>query len=210
MFATIPAQYQAAAEDAVNALHWANIDSTPIDWEHDEHIEIVNVDWQDAMGDDAFVDAFLKDSSILTMDDEDAEDLFEEWFSNTYGDGEPEPVGSAWWPVTKRGIATEVAKDLLLHSNNCALLYNTDTQEYGLVLTGGGMDLSWDIAQAYVLCGQRPPVALSLPNFAGEGWDQEKANTFAALTSANKGMLGRIQANLERLEEVSIYLSKQG
>lgn len=38
---------------------------------------------------------------------------------------------------------------------------------YGLALTGGGMDLSWEIAAGYIACGCYPPAALRLPEFAG-------------------------------------------
>ena len=55
--------------------------------------------------------------------------------------------------------------------------------EYGLALTGGGMNLAWDIAGAYVLLGYVPPVALygSLPLFAGQDNSQEP---FAAVLKA--------------------------
>lgn len=39
--------------------------------------------------------------------------------------------------------------------------------EVGLALTGGGMDLSWDICHAYVLLGYRPPFCCcDLPQYA--------------------------------------------
>lgn len=37
---------------------------------------------------------------------------------------------------------------------------DADDDSYGLALTGGGMDLSWNIAAAYVAAGSVPPVEL--------------------------------------------------
>ena len=47
--------------------------------------------------------------------------------------------------------------------------------EYALALSGGGMNLAWDIAQAYILLGYVPPITLydSLPLFAGQDNSQE-------------------------------------
>jgi hypothetical protein len=42
--------------------------------------------------------------------------------------------------------------------------------EYGLALTGGGMDLSWEICEAYTRLGQLPPSHFcGLPRMAGRG-----------------------------------------
>lgn len=44
---------------------------------------------------------------------------------------------------------------------NCTVVRNNETDEYCLALSGGGMDLSQDIALAYMLCGERIPSALA-------------------------------------------------
>jgi hypothetical protein len=41
--------------------------------------------------------------------------------------------------------------------------------ERGLALTGGGMDLSWEIAEAYVRLGYYPPTWIDLPAMSGRG-----------------------------------------
>jgi hypothetical protein len=43
-------------------------------------------------------------------------------------------------------VALEVHKQ-----TNCTIVYDTETEEYFLALSGGGMDLSQDIAKAYML-----------------------------------------------------------
>lgn len=50
--------------------------------------------------------------------------------------------------------------------------YDEDT--YVLALSGGGMDLSWDICHAYILLGYAPPLSFcDLPDFAGQDNRQE-------------------------------------
>ncbi len=44
-----------------------------------------------------------------------------------------------------------------------------DEDAYYLALSGGGMDLSWDICHAYILLGYAPPLQFcNLPDFAGQ------------------------------------------
>lgn len=44
-----------------------------------------------------------------------------------------------------------------------------ESDEYGLALTGGGMDLSWEICEAYMLLGYLPPITFcDLPGMAGK------------------------------------------
>jgi len=50
------------------------------------------------------------------------------------------------------------------------LVYDLESAEYGLALSGGGMDLSWDICRGYALLGYLPPAHFCerLPEFKGE------------------------------------------
>jgi len=50
---------------------------------------------------------------------------------------------------------------------NMCLVFIEDEDKTYLALTGGGMDLSWDIAEAYIKLGYLPPAKISLPNLAG-------------------------------------------
>jgi len=60
---------------------------------------------------------------------------------------------------------TEVAKELMRTVPLC-LVYQDG--KYGLALTGGGMDLSWEICEAYIRCGYLPPLHFcKLPRLAG-------------------------------------------
>jgi hypothetical protein len=48
----------------------------------------------------------------------------------------------------------------VVQKTNCTVMENTQTGEFFLVLCGGGMDLSQDIALAYVICEKWLPVDL--------------------------------------------------
>lgn len=49
--------------------------------------------------------------------------------------------------------------------------FNADSRQtpsdWGMALTGGGMDLIWEIAEAYMRLGYLPPARLRLPKMAG-------------------------------------------
>lgn len=78
-----------------------------------------------------------------------------------------------------------------------------------MALSGGGMDLSWDICEAYMLLGYLPPVHFcNLPNFAGKKLDEtskwvvdgckkscELAELWAAQTSKNLDDLEKTMKN---------------
>jgi len=50
------------------------------------------------------------------------------------------------------------------------IVYFEDSGEYALALTGGGMDLSWEICEAYIRLGLLPPVHYcDLPGMSGRG-----------------------------------------
>ena len=50
----------------------------------------------------------------------------------------------------------------VVNETNCTVMENTETDEYFLVLTGGGMNLSQDIAYAYFLLEKWIPFELCL------------------------------------------------
>lgn len=96
--------------------------------------------------------------------------------SDPFGDEEPEaPMMDYYYPLPDfvdmlrmRGWSLEeagrqVATDLPL----CIVGFG-DEEKYGLALTGGGMDLSWEICEAHMRLGYLPPFhfASHLPRMA--------------------------------------------
>lgn len=84
--------------------------------------------------------------------------------------------------------------------------------EFGLALTGGGMDLSWCIAGAYVALGFRPPsgVVSNLPRFAGERMTPIKALILQTMREEQEGVIRRAQSAIKLLGEVAEWLEKGG
>lgn len=70
--------------------------------------------------------------------------------------------------------APQLLADALYRKNlPVALLYFPHARSYALALTGGGMDLSWEICFGYVLAGYLPPFHFcDLPQYAVRptGW----------------------------------------
>lgn len=55
-----------------------------------------------------------------------------------------------------------------------------DSENYHLALTGGGMDLSWEICEAYIRCGYYPPTHYAdLPRICGRGESPQDRSTLA-------------------------------
>ena len=79
-----------------------------------------------------------------------------------------------------------------------------DEDTYALALSGGGMDLSWDICHAYILLGYAPPIEFChLPDFAGQ--DNRKEPFWTIL----KACLRSTKAAEKRAERQTGQLIKQ-
>ena len=84
------------------------------------------------------------------------------------------PMMNYYYPLPDtfaRHIRPETAADILAKSS-CNLTLIEFLKDYGsryaLALTGGGMDLSWEICEAYTLLGYLPPLAFCrVPRLAG-------------------------------------------
>lgn len=70
-------------------------------------------------------------------------------------------------------------------------------EEIALALTGGGMDLSWEIVEAFTLLGWLPPVYFNLPGMAGRGSSETDLYLIAAVDRSLEVMVERIQNRRE-------------
>lgn len=78
--------------------------------------------------------------------------------------------------------------------------------ERGLALTGGGMDLSWGIAEAYVRLGYYPPVWLDLPAMSGRGESaKDRAIASALATHYRTEVLRLERRTLELAQRYNAY-----
>lgn len=76
------------------------------------------------------------------------------------------PMMNYWYPLPNRPGNPETAAKLIADLPLC-IVYFEDSDEYGLALTGGGQDLSWEICEAFMRLGYCPPFHFRLPAMAG-------------------------------------------
>ena len=90
------------------------------------------------------------------------------------------------------------------------LLRNVREDACYLALTGGGMDLSWDIATAYVRLGLIPPATLRLPRFSGMGWSEERRRVVEACRNAQEALISRANFSLGHFDALAEWLDTHG
>lgn len=96
------------------------------------------------------------------MEDEDGEEIEVECDAHLYFDG---PQMNYFYPCPFSD--TETAARAIAHLPLCVIEFADG--EVGFALTGGGMDLSWEICEAYIRCGFVPPFQYTdLPRMAGK------------------------------------------
>lgn len=117
-----------------------------------------------------------------------------------------EPMMNTWWPLPDFSPSEDDAKNLAGSPFAMCIVQNLETDEYGLALTGGGMNMSWDIAGAYILLGYLPPVHLRLPRFAGKRLTPTARVTLAAMGKSYRVMVNWMQSNLRDLKGVREYM----
>lgn len=112
--------------------------------------------------------------------------------ADTYGtDG---PMMNYWYPI---GDDLEpLSAAVALPGPLCVVEVDG---EWGLALTGGGMDLSWEICAAFIALGYLPPAHFAdLPEMA-ERWTETKQATCEAMTQSLEHVIRRAEYRLQRL-----------
>ena len=87
-------------------------------------------------------------------------------------------------PMMNFGYPLEISPDddkilEVVEKTNCTVMYNSESEEYFLALTGGGMDLSQDIALAYHILEKWIPYDLAINvctqkglSVGGKNWER--------------------------------------
>lgn len=125
----------------------------------------------DAAGLDAYDAAVEAYDDAREKVDEAREQAAEEW-RREYESGDHGPMMNYAYPLPLRGeVDAHAAIDKL---NNCCIVRFIDGPhdgEYFLALTGGGMDLTWEICESYIALGFHPPehFASKLPRMSDRG-----------------------------------------
>ncbi|GAH62000.1 unnamed protein product, partial [marine sediment metagenome] len=114
-----------------------------------------------------------------------------------------QPMMSYFYPLPS-SHETYDQKDARAIKDICVcLVYFNDSEEYALALTGGGMDLSWQIAEAHIRLGYLPPLHFSrLPKFGGSKKDARKTVIIDAFLRMMNGAKASIESEAERLKNL--------
>jgi len=131
----------------------------------------------------------------LTADEFEALFEVEPFLSSVEG-----PMMAVWYDCAAIG-GDEITAAAKIH--NLSLCVVQVEENYGLALTGGGMDMTWDIVAAYVALGQLPPIrfARNLPAMAGAGKSDEDRRSIAACLRSLRAEAENLTREANRLEE---------
>lgn len=104
-----------------------------------------------------------------------------------FSEDSQEPMMNYGYPLETTPDDAKVLE--VIKRTNCTVMYDTESSTYYLVLTGGGMDLSQDIALAYAILEQWIPYDLAIEvstqkglSIGGEYWEVLKTAMHASLT----------------------------
>lgn len=112
------------------------------------------------------------------------------------------PLMNYFYPCDFRRVGGIEAAAEAIKDTACVAVELRDGST-GFALAGGGMDLTWDIASAYVVCGQLPPVAFTrLPRFADAKMTTHKRRIIAACIKSNQVMINRAKNNKRDLMQL--------
>ncbi len=113
----------------------------------------------------------------------------------TYTDG---PVMNYWYPIRIDDCA-EAARTIK-HLPLCVVEFKDG--QTGFALTGGGMDLSWEICEAFMRLGYLPPVYFELPMMCGRGTSARDRWIIAGCRQAIRVATKRMASRAQRLDRM--------
>lgn len=130
-------------------------------------------------------------------DDGEPDTVVNECTGTLYPNG---PVMDYYYPIQFDQDSEEAAK-LLINLPVCIVEF--DNGKTGLGLTGGGMDLSWEICEAYILLGCLPPLHFSnLPQRGDRGTSARDLEIVAACVRSCQVAEGWAKSTRDRLESL--------
>jgi hypothetical protein len=116
-------------------------------------------------------------------------------------DGFDGPMMNYYYPLECYDETPEADAEKLRNLPLCIVRIE-ETGMYGLALTGGGMDLSWEICEAFMRLGFLPPVHFCrLPAMAGRGQSQRDRWIIAACRRSLRANKLQVCRSLRYLRE---------
>lgn len=158
------------------------------------------------------------DVSDLSLAALDVQSIHYDW-SEGYGDkwehyeeGEEAegPMMNYFYPLPNFHQDTNEAAKKLKDVALCLVRFNDaqdEDMEYVLALTGGGMDMTWDICEAFIALGYVPPRKYwRLPQFAGMKMDTTKKTIIAAIRKGLEAVNNQLAWDEKDLNNVEAAL----
>lgn len=121
------------------------------------------------------------------------------------------PMMNYWYPVNEQDreysrFEPKDAAGKLDHLPVCVVLVD---DEYGLALTGGGMDLSWEICDAFIALGFLPPVHFAdLPAMASR-WTDMHQRVYDGMARALDWTREQMEYRRTRLDDLRERMSSR-
>jgi hypothetical protein len=170
-------------------------------------VEPVNYDWSGGYGERWETREYKAADSDEKPEDWDDE-IDGEYTGVVIDEEASGPMMNYYYPLPEfRGDETTSQK--ALYDLPLCLVHFTEEEqdrgapEYALALTGGGMDLSWEICEAFMRLGYLPPVhfAESIPEMCGRGDSPRDKWILAGCRRSLQGQKDRAGRALRRLRE---------
>lgn len=126
-------------------------------------------------------------------------------------DDEPdrfEPMINYYYPLPDYDERRS-GRDALALDQNVPLTLVRIGDEYALALTGGGMDLSWQICEAYMIVGYLPPLHFAnLPHYSGLTLDGKTKWVIDGCVRAAEVLGQQAAAQKQRLKQLAKSIKK--
>ena len=115
------------------------------------------------------------------------------------------PMMNYYYPLYHRDSFDSEDAKKINHLPLC-IVYFIESEEYALALTGGGMDLSWQICEAYIRLGYYPPIHFRLPRMAGKERNAKNLDIVKTCVDGRMLVQGWQKQDIEDLERTREYL----
>lgn len=196
----------------VNEDAWSFFEWTTVTLDSGEDVEVVVKDYNtivaamDGAGRTVEVNhqagGYIGDIvSYLDNIEDDDENAFTREVLESLENGDVEasvegPMMNYWYPVER--IDESNAAEAAFALRDLPLVVVMVDDAWGIALSGGGMDLSWEIATGYVVLGELPPVHFELPAMA-DGDSPRKRYVFRAMLRSLNVMHGWMLTRANKL-----------
>ena len=199
---------------SIKVLSAAAIDAKPVDFDWSEGFgetwDIViprTSDW-DKKRCMAWIEGESLELSDLNLDkDAELSDIQERIRERMNEDVDRDtPVMNYYYPLPSLDMKAEEAQ-AILDDSYCSLTIALVDDTPVMSLTGGGMDFSWGICEAYMLLGYLPPVHFRLPEMGGKDMKSPRTRwVLAGYTESCKVNYRWAKSQLARTRELRKWL----